>query len=1558
MNRTDCRKIHYVCTIFIENLLMEKRNYIHWALWIVIIPFILFFLLCFLIYLPPVQNYLVDKTASVVSARMGMRISIGRIALSFPLNIRLSDVTAIKNRNDTILNVGVLNAKIKMLPLIRKHIEVDGITLSNGTLNSQDLIDGVYLKGKVGKLYLTSHGVNLNKEEAVINKLSLDDSDIYLCLNDTSAEDTAKTEIPWRIKAEDIIINRTDFSIVMPQDTLVLTTYLDKLSLKNGNADLHKEIYQIGSFNVRDSKLGYNADIILSDSLQIALSDLNMQLDSVYFHGRDMTGVVNELNFKERSGFELTSANGRFISNNTTISIPDLKVATANSSMEMRGSVDWSAVKGDKDARVSARLMVDIGKPDAMLMLRDSDHKMLEKYPAQPLRVRLGADGTMNLIHVTTLTAELPTSFDISAGGTFSNLTDSINRVGDIKLRSKFYNVNFISSLTGGYTIPEGSGMDGEIQLKGTRIGLDVLFTTAMQKIAMANDTTVLNDSTFELKPVEYFPSAKLAAKYDWKENIYSAVVNIDRINLHEFMSNDSLLTISANLEVEGQGTDIYSDATHIKFNGIIDKLRYGSYDLTNMRLSGGLAKHQLTVITEADNDLIRLKADLEGQVKRNNIIAELNLDVNNLNWQVLRLANVPVSTSHQIKATLKTDMRKLYVLDANILGTTIYSQDKAYKAKDLWAKLDSSEDSTNVCLRTGDLDLDLMTDASIENLSKLGTQLMMEMDKQWEKKDIRQAEWMRYFPNIYLKFVSGRDNPIHNYLKYRGYSYSDLAVDFHASPVEGIYGIGHIYGLKIDTLMLDSIAFNLNQDSTGIHFLGQVESIPKKVQDAFTVNLTGWMNNNDGKITLEYLNAKKEVGAYFGAETLVEADGVNMHLFPEHPTFLYRKFTFNEDNFIYYNNGGRIGAEVNLHDDKGTGIQFYSNHSDSLAQQDMTLELNQVNLDEFRRVLPYMPDMKGIIEGAGHYIVKEKKPMFSADIVMQDFVYEGSKLGNWEANAVYLPGERNDHHVDGFILHDGEEIGHVNGIYLDAKDGTGSITADIDFEHFPLFVLNPFIPDKLVEFSGDMNGTLSAKGRVSNPKLNGQLAMDSVVMAVPDYSARFNIDSSKLEVKESKLVLTDYKITTAGKNPMIVNGTVDMTKLSAVNLDLRLRANNYELFNAPKTKRALTYGKMYVDLFAFLRGPVDNLIMRGNMNVLGNTDFTYIMKDSPLTVNDRLGELVTFVDFSDTTENQLPVNEIIMSGIDILLAIHIDQAVQCHVDLNEDGSNYMLLEGGGDLQFQYTPEGEMRLNGRYSLNSGEMKYEIPVIPLRTFNIQNGSYLEWTGEMMNPRLNITATERMRARVSSSSESQRMVNFDVGVKLSQTLEALGLTFVLSSPDDASVQNELATLSEEAKSRLAVTMLVTGTYMAESNTSSKNFDATNALNSFLQSEISSIVGKSMDINFGVETLDDDRGRHTDYNFQFARRFWNNRVRIVIGGTVTTGAAATQRESFIDNVSIEYRLDNSGIRYLKLFHDRNYESVLEGEVVETGIGLVLRKKVDKLTDLFIFRKRKNEE
>ena len=62
-------------------------------------------------------------------------------------------------------------------------------------------------------------------------------------------------------------------------------------------------------------------------------------------------------------------------------------------------------------------------------------------------------------------------------------------------------------------------------------------------------------------------------------------------------------------------------------------------------------------------------------------------------------------------------------------------------------------------------------------------------------------------------------------------------------------------------------------------------------------------------------------------------------------------------------------------------------------------------------------------------------------------------------------------------------------------------------------------------------------------------------------------------------------------------------------------------------------------------------------------------------------------------------------------------------------------------------------------------------------------------------------------MGEDGKTSRIVGFDVGIALSQSLENLGLAFTLSAPEDASVQDQLNAMSVEERGKLAVTMLVT-------------------------------------------------------------------------------------------------------------------------------------------------------
>ena len=153
---------------------------------------------------------------------------------------------------------------------------------------------------------------------------------------------------------------------------------------------------------------------------------------------------------------------------------------------------------------------------------------------------------------------------------------------------------------------------------------------------------------------------------------------------------------------------------------------------------------------------------------------------------------------------------------------------------------------------------------------------------------------------------------------------------------------------------------------------------------------------------------------------------------------------------------------------------------------------------------------------------------------------------------------------------------------------------------------------------------------------------------------------------------------------------------------------------------------------------------------------------------------------------------------------------------------------------------------------------------------------------------------------------------------------------------------------------------GYHIADGNTG--KFSMNNALNSFLQSEINNITGsalRSLDLSFGMDnSTDASGGTHTDYSFKFSKRFWNNRMKIVVGGKVSTGPeVANQNESFFDNVTLEYRLGESSDKYVRLYYDNNAYDWLEGTVREYGAGFVWRRSLQSFKDIFRFGRKRSE-
>ena len=172
-------------------------------------PIVLFAVLMVLLYIPPVQNFLRKQATALASEATDMDISVERIDLRFPLNLLVSGAQVVQPADssatqhpDTLLSLNSLNVRIQAWPLLRGKVEVDNITLTGVKVNSADLVEGMLIKGALGRFFLRSHGIDLLKEEVTLNDVELEDSQLMVQLKDTTdaePEDTTSTPVKWKL---------------------------------------------------------------------------------------------------------------------------------------------------------------------------------------------------------------------------------------------------------------------------------------------------------------------------------------------------------------------------------------------------------------------------------------------------------------------------------------------------------------------------------------------------------------------------------------------------------------------------------------------------------------------------------------------------------------------------------------------------------------------------------------------------------------------------------------------------------------------------------------------------------------------------------------------------------------------------------------------------------------------------------------------------------------------------------------------------------------------------------------------------------------------------------------------------------------------------------------------------------------------------------------------------------------------------------------------------------------------------------------------------------------
>ena len=1507
-------------------------------------PIALFLLLAILLYIPPVQNFAVHQVANYLSGNLGMDVRIDKVRLAFPLDLAVHHMTAVE-KGDTLLNADRLRLNVKLMPLFEGRADVDGFELYGLVIDTKSYISDTRIKGHAGQLTAAAHGVDWEKELVNLDHARLHDADIYVTLSDTAKKDTTESKAKWNIAVKKVDIERSKVHLQMPGDSMRIYANLGRAALRGGAFDTGRNYYAVKALQLQDCDVNYDIPYIKPvagiDPNHIAVKRLTLMLDTLSYNNEGVLRAgLRGLTLHEKCGLDVTRLSGSVYMDTTQLRLPALRLRTPASRIDADVAFDFKAFSAGKGGHCQAMVDASIGYDDIRTLAKGYvDKAYLRALPHKPLAIKGTMSGNIDHLRLPSLTLNMPGVLQASANGYTNYVTkDWRNGKFNFNLRTKSMAAVrqlMPASLKQSINVPDGLSLRGKAAFNGSRYDADI-------KAGIGRG------------------SLTAKAKLNVKRETYKVVATAHQLPIASIVRGVPVGPFSGSLRASGSGWDVMSPRASLTADAKVNALSYERYPLGGISVKANLHGGKAVAHFEADNPLLQGNGHIEALLGRHNYEVAVKASLPNLDLKKLGVTadTLYFGTDIDIKATANKAFTA-YALSGSIANNHFTTQRMSAMAKDILFDLATSRDTTTANISAGDLRLRLGAKGDIPHLGTHLARFANELQKEAKTYNIDQERLKTYLPVMAFYLDAGRDNPLYNIARMKGYSFSSAYVNLNTDPHVGMTGDARLGALNVGALLLDTIDTHIFQDSTGVQMRGLVKN-GKKNPNPLEVRMRSYVMRSGAGIELSYYDSEGERGVDVGLQAALVDGGLNIHLYPENPVLAYRNFKVNKDNYIFLGKDNSIRADVDLLADDGTGLKIYGEPKDSV--NDLTVSVNQVNLGELSAVLPYMPKLSGMLSGDVHVTDDSQHKQLSAmaSLTADNFKYEDMPLGNVGIDAVYLPKTGGEHHASAFISSNGEEVLACNGTYFD-RDG-GTFEGDAQLHDFPLQMLNGFMAGIDVALKGIAGGDLRVNGSLDKPVINGSLDLDSAHIYSDVYGFDLRTDERALDIKDSRIIFSDYRLFSTGKEPMVLNGTFDMSDFERMRMDFAMRANNFELINTRKKAQSMLFGKVYANYIGTLKGTTDNLSLRGKLEVLDRTDVTYILKDSPLSVDDRLHDLVQFTNFKDSTQTAQP-EKAVDGGMDITMGISISDAAIFHCNLSDDGQSYVKLEGGGDMTLRMTQQGDMRMTGLFTTNSGEMKYQLPVIPLKTFQIVQGSYVQFTGDVMNPTLNIAAKERTKA-VVTEDDKQRSVAFDVGVKITKPLNDMGLEFTIEAPEDLNIQNQLASMSAEQRGKAAVTMMATGMYMTdETMMSGSGFKANNALNAFLQSEIQNIAGsalKTIDINLGVESGTSQTGTSTtDYSFQFAKRFWGNRISVIIGGKVSTGADATNSaESFINNVSVEYRLDQGATRYVKAFYDRDTQDPLEGQLTKTGAGLVLRRKTDKLGELFIFRNKSKKK
>lgn len=1360
-----------------------------------------------------------------------------------------------------------------------------------------------------------------------------------------------------------------------PKDTVLTTAPVPPFKIISGTIAINNS-----SLKYDDNSLPHITNGM--DYSHLNLTNLSLKADNLAYNIDTTFVSVKSASLKEQSGFVLNNFTTDFTMNPSGVSLQNLLIETPGSEIKKSAVISYPSLSAiQKNPGV---LGLDIDLQNSKISVKDLK-TFLPALSTQstPLsnNLTLYADaritGKVNDLNFQKLVLRGLRATDINASGVIKGLPDPKKINVDLTINKFQTSKNDIlsllpaSALPSNITLPESIAANGIVKGGMNNLNTDLTINSSLGNARVKGTLINITDSN----------NAQ-----------YNLALNAGNLQIGTLLQNPKLGLLTGDFKVQGKAYN--PSVANASFTGFISTVTLNGYNYTNIKANGSIANKIYKIAATINDPNLVANVAAGGEYSGKFPAVKLKATIDSIKTLPLHLSSNSIIYHGDIDGDFtNTDPDNLA---GNLIVThsILVNDGKRFTLDSLQLIAVNTSGNHHLELKSDFISASIKGKYKLTQLADVFQQSIDPYFSMNKKKTLVKVDPYNFTIN-----AGAINNPALNAffptltelkpITFTGVFASDTGWNVYIKSPHLIYN---------GTIINDA---NINA-ATKNGFLAINTSFKQiKNGSAFSIyatTLDGTLQNNNLNFTLN-IKDQKSADKYTlaGLLSMRSPGNYNFNLKPGSLLLNYDKWNINEGNSIQYLNGDIQAHNFVL---SQSNQQLSLNSSGTGANTPLQLIFKNFKI---ATLTGFVESDSLLVNGLlnGNAIVRnlQTQPTFTTDLTVENLSIYQDTIGNLTAKV--NNNIANTYHADLTLKDRGNDVS-VNGDYI-VKPVNSSYDFNVDIAAFQMHSLEGFTKGGIKDARGFLYGKIALNGSLNNRNIDGKISFDNTAFNISALNNVFKIDKASIAIINNKgIEFQNFAIRDTAENMLAIGGAINTTDFLNYNFDLTIKARNFQAINSTNKDNKLFYGKMVFSTDLTVKGTPVHPIIDGNLTINNKTDFTVVLPQQEPGVEKREG-IVRFVDYSATAEDSLlmvPYDSLNISpllGYDVSVNVNVTKEATFNMIVDAANGDFLKLKGTAQLTAGIDASGKITLVGSYEIDEGSYNLSFNFLK-RNFIIQKGSRIVWTGEPTTAQISVTAIyiantaplDLVQAQVAGDQTIYKQkLPFEVHLSLAGELLKPQISFDIVLPSDknynvdnsivSTVQNKLIQLRQDPgeMNKQVFALLLLNRFIGEnpfSNSSGSSLNATTfamqSVSRLLSEQLNALTKnliEGVDINFDVATTQDyttgSPQNRTDLNVGISKRLLSDRLTVTVGSDFELQGpqpANNPQQNFAGDISINYKLSKDGKYMLRAYRKNDYTDIIEGYVIETGIGFIISADYNKFKELFSTkeqRKRKRE-